>query len=264
MLPAATYGGHRRLLPRSHFLRAFGQSGKCCPKFYYTDVDVLERSFFSSDRDQQPAKFNKDLVNSENKCDDRIIVLNRGHFTAANEDLFDLRQFLFYHHCDYRSYVPYERVSNKIYVKDGKLAAVKRLSNPRNRNEYSHGTLSVKKKGKVVNVNGVKDVWAFDKLPYVDVSENVCYDPFHVFNNIITYTFKYLTGQRKINHKAKAFCRNTLCHPKVYQSFSSADKIKEIWQLTEAQTKEIEEKFLQKVILPLGKLMFISLYLLRI
>lgn len=254
MLPAATYAGHRRLLPRDHYLRSWGQSGKCCPELYYSDVDVLESSFLSSE--QQPARQTKDLSRIQNKCDNEDIVLENGYLTLSNQAIVDLKKFLFYHHCDYRSYVPYERVNNETYIKDGKSAAAQQaLVNERNR-EFSNSTLSVKKKGKVINVNGVKDIWAFSNLSYVDVSENVCYDPFHVFCNIINYILKYLTGERKINDKAKDFCRNTLCHPRVYNSSSSGDKVKEIWELTEAETKEIEEKFLKKVILPLGNLTF--------
>lgn len=253
MLPAATYAGHRRLLPRSHYLRSCGQSGKCCPKLYYTDIEVLESSFLNSD--QQPAKQTKDIAKIQNKCNNEEIVLEDGYLTVSNEAIVDLKAFLFFHHCDFRSFFKYERVSNKTYIKDGKSAAAQQsLVNQRSR-EYRHSTLAIRKKGKVVNVNGVKDVWAFAQLPYVDVSENVCYDPFHVFNNIITYVFKYLTGQRKINVKAKEFCRKTLCHPRVYNSVSTKDnKTKEIWQLTEAQMKDIEEKFLKALILPLGKL----------
>ena len=36
-----TYPGHRRILPLQHYLRNFGQSTKCCPKFYYEELPSL-------------------------------------------------------------------------------------------------------------------------------------------------------------------------------------------------------------------------------
>ena len=62
LLPSMCYAGHRQLLPMTHWLRMFGQSGKCCPKGYYDNkLDVVSKSFC----DEEAMKKNPESIS---KC----------------------------------------------------------------------------------------------------------------------------------------------------------------------------------------------------
>lgn len=201
-----------------------------------------------------------------------------------------MKNFLYYHHCDYRSYVPYSRVSNEIYMRDGLKAAeinkeINRKSKKRNekrKEEICQQNLAIKDTRKAIN--GVKGVWAFADLPYVDISDNICYDPFHVFKNVINYIFGYIEGERQFSNRVRLFCRNTSSHPSLKKisnnsenndSKSSDSKTKKnsgkkkidkkqnrrekkeipIWELKAAQIKNLE-KMLNSIVLPTGMFCF--------
>lgn len=183
---------------------------------------MFEESFIKDNEVNQsfPAIKN-DEEDIHNKCDDTIrgILEYEWEIDGTN----DLKNFLYYHHCDYRSYVPYNRVSNDTYKKDGLAAAIKNKNRPakmkvrtsRNESdEICHIKLAIKDKRK--SVNGVKGVWAFADLPYVDISENICYDPFHAFKNVIHYIFDYIEGERNFSNNVRLFCRKTCCHPSIH------------------------------------------------
>lgn len=174
----------------------------------------------------------------QNKCNNEPVLLHNYELTI--QSIVDLKQYLYYHHCDYRSYTPYKRVSNEIFVKDGIKAS--------NANK-------LRTAAKKVSVNGVKDVWAFAKLPYVDVSENICYDPFHVMLNVVTYIYKYLLGKRGIGVESRRFCHSTSSHPCLYKLGTKVVEYntKPIWELTQTQNAKIENSYLSAVVFPIGK-----------
>jgi hypothetical protein len=100
---------------------------------------------------------------------------------------------LYFHHSDFRKYEPYSRVSNEKYLSDAIEA-------------FATGKTK----------NGTKKPWIFANVPYIRIEESVCFDPFHVFENIIDYTISRLKNERKINYSTRLFCRKTHSHPSLW------------------------------------------------
>lgn len=257
LFPSLTYAGHRRLLPMTHYLRLFGQSGKCCPSGYYENSqDKVRESYFEEDiiiktPNPPPKILNYRDVARLNKCCGKQEVLFNNELDQFNgTDIADFKTCLYYQHCDYRPFVEYKRISNDKYIEDGNKAILANKSTAKKRKQdeylYEHNTLSIKDKGTVKNVNGVKGIWPFASLSYCDICENICYDPFHVFKCIIVYYFQFITGKRTIGDRVKKFCRKTLSHPSL-NSKSGA-----MWEIGEANINTIEKKYLRSVVLSKG------------
>lgn len=251
MLPSVCFAGHRRLLPMDHYLRSFGQSGKCCSKTYYNnlDDDAIVRDYLPFQAGYTAPKQNSNVDKIQRKCcGERSLEINQ--FTVVNADIIDLKNYLYYQNCDYRWYIPYKRVTNETYLRDGYIAEKENEEYRKKRRRLNkldkQNALSVEDNN-VKSVNGIKGVWAFGTLPYVDVSLNICYDPFHVFSNVITYYFSYITGKRTMQTNVRLFCQNTLSHPCLYTTKGNA-----IWELSSAAISKVEIKFLQSIIVPKG------------
>lgn len=249
LLPSIIYAGHRQLLPMTHYLRLFGQSGKCCPAGYYDNKqDEVRKSFLdvkvihASDPSPKILDYRK-VAKLQKCCGNEAINFHEQLDLFNGSDIVDLKSRLYYHHCDFRPYKVYARTKNFKYIEDGRAAEMAKSTRKRKleeSNKHIQGTLSIKENDSR-NVNGVKGVWPFAKLPYVDMSENICYDPFHVFKNVIVYYFHYLFGKRKISPKVKDFCYKTLSHP-----------TGEIWEITEASASSIESKYFRSVVFSRG------------
>lgn len=107
----------------------------------------------------------------------------------------EFKPFLYYHHADYRKKVEYKRVTNNEYIEAGK---------------------QVKSDSKLHHIKGVKDVWAFAKLSYIDIARCICYDPFHVILNFVKSLFEFLLGKRVIQPNIRKFCMQTQSHPELW------------------------------------------------
>jgi hypothetical protein len=262
LLPSIIYAGHRQLLPLDHWLRSFGQSRRCCPIDYYDNKkNEVRRSFFTTkkiDENKNPSAIwvDEDTINGKPFCNSKCCgnekITFGGEKIVWNDqsDVVNLQTFLYYHHCDYRRCIPYKRITNAEYLRDGCIA--KDLNKKRNqrKNEKESNIqkpLSIQEKGTVKSVNGVKGIWAFASLPYCDICENICYDPFHVFKNVIFYIFSYLLGKRIMSLQVRNFCRNTLSHPSLTASNSGA-----VWELGQSDYKNIEKLYFKSVVLSKG------------
>ena len=265
MLPSIVYAGHRRLLPLNHWLRSVGQKHQCCPEDYYNNkCDEVRKSFFDLNEPQNlktesKLMLPKFILKMETCCGKQLLEESgiQNGFVVYEDSILDLKEYLYYHFGDFRPYVPYSRISNATYIEDGKKAEElnEKSKSRKRKNDLNKSVLSVNDGGTTKSINGVKGRWAFATLPYVDIAENLCYDPFHVFKNVITYYFSYILGKRSMSNKVRKFCRNTLCHPSLYDSESGA-----IWELSKSTAISIENEYFKSIIFPKGKYIQLSFY----
>lgn len=266
------YGGHRKFLPIEHYLRSLGQSCNCCPEGYY-DADnkggVIIESYMDitdprevSVRTIQRRNGNNWLTPCEGdefyKSAVREFYKSHQHFVyyySERYDTMEFKPFLYYHHADYRKQVEFKRVSNSDYKRDGKLA-------------MESDTV----------VHGVKSLWPFAALDYVDISRCICYDPFHVLLNFVRNLFELLLGKREITTMVRKFCMNTNSHPELWEFLyhedissesnseskmpisnkkrkkksSNEEKYPPIWSLKKSQYENIERIYFNSVLVAVG------------
>lgn len=198
------------MLPIKHLLRSYGQSKKCCPEGYFTDKTVLQQSLleakgWADDGERPEIRWPQSAkeVREVNPCDHNssaeiqsFLLSNTDPGVWYHEAPYypeRLREYLFYHHCDYRPFHPYKRVTDSEYRSYGHIAIAQ--GSP---------------------YRGSKGVWKFEHLPYAKVDENVIYDPFHTLMNISTYTLKLLLSKRPTNTSCIQYCKTTHCHPSLW------------------------------------------------
>jgi hypothetical protein len=236
----------------THYLRLFGQSGKCCPAGYYDNKqDEVRESYIDEatirkNSNPSPNILSYKEVAKLDKCCGNLVIEYKGELDHYNgPDIAEFKKYLCYHHLDLRPFIEYKRITNAQYIDDGSRALLANKSTrKRKTHELEANTLSIKCNEK--SVNGVKGIWPFAFLPYCCICENICYDPFHVFKNIIVYLFLYITGKRKMSAAVKHFCLNTLSHPSVNSSSGP------VWELSEAKVKSIENDFFKSVVISKG------------
>lgn len=235
LLNSVTYGGHRRLLPMKHMLRYLGQSKSCCPRYYYGNSrkEVITDSFLKGGNDGNIISYTMDFkLNKDKKlqrqnnwlCCQNIYEEIADFLNDRTQKVTDFqsepyrlhlfRKYLFYHHCDYREYVPYSRVSNEQYIEDGRVAAYLNAGKESTA-DFHFGALSVKSKNEKES-NGVKKCWPYAKLPYARIEDNVPYDPFHSIKNCVVHLMNRLMGKKTISTVSMVFCKNTLSHPYLF------------------------------------------------
>ena len=222
--------GHRRLLPSNHYLRYFGQSGKCCPTGFYCPESKhswFSETFVSHDR---PITLLQQLREVKNKQFPRgrmelctpcegpeetaATILkfmssdteeyewnHKGLFRfddfvnkeseKPNQTLKSLKSFLFYRHFDLREFKQYSRITSLQHLADAMKAR------DLNKNWV---------KGTKKNVHGIQDVWAFDRLPYSDIATQVDWPVVHAITGIEGLFNRLLFGEEKLSeakNKAK-------------------------------------------------------------
>jgi hypothetical protein len=309
LLNSVTYGGHRRLLEMQHYLRSFGQTKKCCVKDYYVNnkKQVIIDSFINNPPSKNPQRFaftttyNQDFQRERDNnwvCCQATFDKHHNFFRNKNRayvehclkyDLQVFAPYLYYHTCDYREQLLYERISNDLYIKDGIKASklkdnmknkANNNNNNNNNNAYEFLTAKaklaiVRKKEDEIHINGVKKPWIFALLVYSCIAENICYDPFHVLKNIVTYLFSMIFGRTKVRSSTVQFCNNTASHPTIMIKKEKKKKKKKgskqkqtiiidnnddpqqinvwrgIWQLSIPMLKKLEI-YLQNVLIPSG------------
>jgi hypothetical protein len=202
ILSKITYPGHRRILPMNHVLRSFGQSRACCPHNYYVPAANCEiEEIKYGDSIVVPTRFmNKNI---DNICDQssRKEIFALKQFQWFHDYIFPFNYFsdnLYYHHCDYRKTIQHNRKPNKDYVDSANEFFVKRISDPT-----------------IKHINGVKGIWPFSKLSYIDLPNNINWDPFHAIVNCSKYLIQCMKGER-INAKVAEYCRFTKTHPYIH------------------------------------------------
>jgi hypothetical protein len=122
------------------------------------------------------------------------------------------RNFIYYQDMDYRPHIPYKRVSNQVYLSDGKLAEENKAA-----------------------VNGVKGRWAFGRLSYVDVEFQINWDPFHTLMNVSKGIFNLLFGKRLFNLKTVQFCKKHNMFPHFWENvLIKAEEESKVNKTTEA------------------------------
>jgi hypothetical protein len=120
--------------------------------------------------------------------------------------MWRFRSFLYYHHLDYRKFVPYQRETHENIMNDGFKAEQ-----------------LVRKSDK--HIHGVKRRWYFYAINYIRIDRGISYDPFHVLANNVKYVFMLMLGLRTMKESTIEFCKNTNSHPLIWSS------VQPPWQL---------------------------------
>lgn len=213
-----TIEGGRYHLPLKHFLRAMGQSLRCCPQHYYrTKRKVLPEEALNPDIDVtmiRPKAIYDDLnkLAQLQSCDPKhyddphhatqwnsfIEAINNENTPSIwyheKIDQLGLKDYLYFPHCDYRPFVPHTRTTNREYTNEGMDAIIN--GRP--------------------TISGICGLWLFTVLSYANVATQVCWDPFHTLGNIAKYIFKTWKDERPMRVKCVNFCKYTHCHPELY------------------------------------------------
>ena len=223
------FTGHRNFLPLEHYLRYFGQSGKCCPHgFYspYVESQWYENEDFISDTnpvtaeslldqlkgrakrpenmvfcepcdgDQARAEHIKAFLLSKNSTYTWIHKDNGFDFKDISKDQKGLRHNIFYRHFDFRPQIKYRRITKEEHMKSA-LEARELNKDRKGKKEKEH-------------VDGFQDVWAFDRLPYADLARNSSPPPDHAIKGIVKHCFDYMFGVYKEKKPSrKKFGNNT-------------------------------------------------------
>ena len=92
---------------------------------------------------------------------------------------------MFYRHFDLRSFNPHQRVPYDIHLIDA-LDARKQNASVEDRQQNSRRKSKPARK----KVNGIEDIWCFDRLPYADISKQVTWPFVHAISGVI----KLLSG----------------------------------------------------------------------
>ena len=175
------FTGNRNTLPIFHYLRYFGQSGKCCPPGYYEpDGNYFNKEvFINADQpitaDSLTKKNNMDFcMPCDNNLDRYEQIKNflldaKGayiwhHKPGSGFDFQDvskakkgIRNVAFYRHFDLRVQVVYGRITKEQHLAAAREAREKNAK---------------RKTVEEFKVKGFKDVWPFDRLPYSDLARN--------------------------------------------------------------------------------------------
>jgi hypothetical protein len=220
--------GCRYLLDYEHALRPLGQSQQCCPRDYHIGgcVEAYEKLIDSKDAMHEPIENKKSLsiyplfstINELKPCniyDDAIIQKIKDFLKGKTDrdgfiwyhssiNFWTFRNYLFYHHADFRQRETHSRVTNLEFLRDAIFAHI--ANNEKLNNDDKPD----------VDVNGVYGVWLFALLRYTEVDKMICWDPFHALKNILKYLLELLVNSRRISGKCRKFCKETRCHPLLY------------------------------------------------
>jgi 3-isopropylmalate dehydratase small subunit len=218
------YIGLRHTLSLNHWLRQFGQSGKCCPKnFYnrnYSDqwYKSNEQSFLSSTQvvsaiDMLLHQTNKKVISK--RCYDFCMPCNEDEsvqrsikdFLNDDNSKFDwyhdgdfefgdifmdrekgLRKYLYYRHFDFRPVKEFTRISNEDHLTFAKEA--RKQNQIIARRNVEKGTKRSK-----TSVYGIQDIWAFNRLPYSDIANQVDWPVQHCISGVTLLIINLMFGQ---------------------------------------------------------------------
>jgi len=197
------YTGNRNTLPIFHYLRYFGQSGKCCPHGYYLpDGNYFTKEAFINDDEPITAeslsrkndmKFCMPCDNDKTRYEhiknfllDKNASYTWHHLPGSGFDFKDvsrgdkgIRARVFYRHFDFRPQVTYRRITKVEHLEAAMEARV--LNNERKTKEE-------------IKVQGFKDVWPFERLPYSDLTRNSSPPPCHAISGMTRRCLQYMLG----------------------------------------------------------------------
>ena len=274
MGPKCCFIGHRHLLPPRHYLRFFGQSGRCCPtNFYSPEVKDMwySETFISAtkpvdvvgllDKEKNSTTTRRRLdicepcgeeANSNIGTASDILRFFRSKepYQWNHEDPYnfndfvtkELKHFIYYRHFDFRAQRPYRRIASDVHLKDAREAKLL------NDNKKSKG--STKK-----NVNGIQDVWPFDRLPYSDIATQIDWPLIHAITGIEELLNGLLFGEKLWESRPPKANKNKdvepLKKPVVVKTCPPYHPVDCPWEAT-ADEKKRCNAWLSCVILPSG------------
>ena len=229
------YFGHRNYLPEMHYLRMFGQTGKCC-QYGYHDPEMKNTWFLSEEYDNMHRRDNQfqPFFIEEYKIVEDILKedteASRRNLAQRNEELIDLFclpcdgnrarrdrlvDFLFidstlrdydWHHSGHfaldmiRKNPNRETMSSYFFARHFDLREPK----PYSRVSY-HQYLTDALRARELNrgrkskakkqVKGLQDVWSFARLQYADMEKQYTWPFAHVVCGIIHLLFDCMTGR---------------------------------------------------------------------
>jgi hypothetical protein len=291
---------HRDMLPYKHYLRQVGQSGLCCHENYYKENNLLALAnnyllpSFDTKKNLSAANIADVSEANREKFKERVCAkedssyitdfLVQAQYRNGTKTLRDFEWHhddntvskgdvdkifgnqLFFPHCNYRPYMPLKRVTNYTYVKDGLIFLLNRKT------QIEANPTTKIKSIKTDPVDGVKGLWPFAHLPYSDVSQMICWDPFHVFTNISKNILGCLKGDRANSLKIAKYCMMQGCHPSLHglcnnnsnhqednmdnsNKPTSSRKVSKpttpVWVLSKGEQRQAEE-YINCIVVPTG------------
>lgn len=205
----AAYENLRHLLPYSHYLRAFGQTQKCCPAGQHRAEGLLDPAthaklpYLIGPRSVMDDRASRELLESceadqlefdeewqQFIADVQANSVTYSWFHETVDRIHFRAHFLYFANCDYRAKKKYSRVTNQQYLRDAFNALDENLDDS----------------------EGVVGAWWYAILPYVDVSTQLCWDIFHTLLNISRYTLFNWKGEREVSAGALLYCWDTQLH----------------------------------------------------
>jgi hypothetical protein len=264
LLNKVVYAGHRILLNDKHIVRYYGKSEVCCPPSYYAQEKVFidecqaieennkhyfHRQYLKMKLNMESElvlesseKLSKLLVYSgscevENKTQKQYEAIRKARNDFYNNQEIEyvwyhehyepllFREYLQFVHCDLRKQMSNTRISNDQYVTNGLQAE------ELNRN---------KKVKKVYDVGGVKGLWPFYKLNYVDYKTDINFDPFHVFMDYAKLLMELLSNN--VCPKTEQFCMQNNTHSFLWPKIEVVVENKKNNKKKKKMKKEIKVK----------------------
>ena len=160
--------GHRYFLPEENILRYYGQSGNISPRGFYNP-------------ETENAWFIKEIFLSSTESifvkDKRCSPLNKpDKFTWSHQNprfklSKSLKKLLFFRHFDLRKRCTFGIISKEDYI---------------------NSALNAERNG--VDVDGIKFLWPFDRLPYADFPRHYSFPVYHCLASIISTMLEFMIG----------------------------------------------------------------------
>ena len=160
--------GHRYFLPEENILRYYGQSGTISPRgFYNPESDnawFIKENYLSS---------TESIFVTDNRCS----PLNKpkdytwSHQHPRFQLSKSLKKLLFFRHFDLRKRCTFGIISKEDYV---------------------NSALNAERNG--VDVDGIKFLWPFDRLPYADFPRHYSFPVYHCLASIISTMLEFMIG----------------------------------------------------------------------
>jgi hypothetical protein len=261
--PRIYYFQHRQGLPFRNQLREIGQTCKCCPpNFYKRDYKVTKEMKKSNEQTQinptmQLGRMSYELsdetkFNNKFTCldiDDKAKLYEYLNDTSDRWDspnnikIEDFSAYLYYEHCDYRPEVKFTRKSNEEYI--GSFLQYLSI----NEKAIKRGTA----KSSLQDVNGVKGMHPFYRLPYLDFATDFAYDGFHSIKNLCTNIMENMEGLKiKNDHYYSKYLKHTKCHDNIYNSKFEKEKLKQMYWYIDKPERQLIDVILNEIRIPTG------------
>jgi hypothetical protein len=285
ILKRVVFEGHRYLLPYTHYLRAKGQTQKCCLSDYYpngeeieideeqeipedepeVEVPIENAKSISKKRKRVTTFTDEEIPEDLPDFDEKFIRHNTDEIwpravdlnLASDSNIYccdmsitdSLIKFLHDNDKPYTWFHPSVRpveLRSHLFYKHCDFRPYKKHKRVSTETYITDGATAMETSKK--SVDGIKGLCSFTKLPYFDIRTQCCYDGFHCIVNVVKNIIDNLKGNR-INSGVIKHCQNDQVHPSLYVKNLSAGKA--IWVLSE-RTQQRVDSWINAILIPKG------------